>query len=148
MTGTKMGRPTKYHDGIPEMAEEYISSFVSEKRDPKFRVFEVVPSVTGLALFIGVSRETLYQWAKDEDKQEFSDTFNAVNMLQEVMSLNYGLAGKMSHHIVKLVLANHGYGERTVNDHTSTDGSMSPLSNVKVTVTEESIKQTLKELDI
>ena len=46
--------------------------------------------------------------------------------MQAVSLINSGLAGEFNSAITKLMMANHGYRERTETDHISSNGSMSP----------------------
>lgn len=61
---------------------------------------------------------------------------------QERQLLNGGLTGQFNAAITKLMLANHGYGERQTIDHTSSDNSMgqAPVFNIQPV-------RTLTELD-
>lgn len=112
-----IGRPTKYSDEIQAKADAYVDGGFAD-------VGDVVPSVAGLAVEIGLTRETLYQWQKE--KPRFSDTLARLRCLQERLSLNGGLKGDMNSTIVKLLLANHGYSDKLEQAHTSPDGSMTP----------------------
>ena len=60
------GRPTKYSSKILETANAYLKNFNTEYS-------HVVPSVAGLGKVLNLSRDTLYDWAKDEDKKEDDD---------------------------------------------------------------------------
>ena len=111
------GRPTKYSDEIQAKADAYVDGGFAE-------VGDVVPRLAGLAVEIGLTRETLYQWQKE--KPRFSDTLARLRWLQERLSLNGGLKGDMNSTIVKLLLANHGYSDKLEQAHTSPDGSMTP----------------------
>ena len=104
-----VGRPTKYNPELQAEADTYV-----------YRLEElghVVPSRAGLCCFLGISRETSYQWEKEH--RQFSDTLQAVDIMQEHLALNGGLAGGLNSTIVKLVLANHGYSDKQSIDHTS-----------------------------
>lgn len=110
------GAPTKYTPEIQKAADEYVNGGFVE-------VGDVVPSRAGLAIHLDLSRNTLGNW---ESHPKFLRTLEKVNFLQERISLNGGLSGNLNSTIVKLLLANHGYSDKQQNDHTSTDGSMSP----------------------
>jgi hypothetical protein len=60
---------------------------------------------------LGISRDTLYDWAKHDDKK-FSDILSECNAEQERTLLNMGLIGEYNSNIVKLVLGKHGYNEK------------------------------------
>jgi hypothetical protein len=102
------------------MAEKYLEEYKDNS--------ELIPSIAGLALYLGVSRSTVHLWATQEDKKEFSDTLEKIKARQEVLLLSGGLGGTMNSTITKLALANHGYSDKV--DHASTDGSMSPKDPV------------------
>lgn len=70
-----------------------------------------VPSVARLARLLGVARSTIHAWSNDEDKR-ISDTLEALNAEQEGALIDNGLTGVYNSNIVKLMLANHGYGEK------------------------------------
>ena len=110
----EVGRPSKYNDKMQEQADSYL-----------FRLEElghVVPSRAGLCCFLGISRSTSHEWEKIH--HSFSDTLANIEVMQEHLALNGGLAGNLNSTIVKLVLANHGYSDKV--DNVSSDGSMSP----------------------
>lgn len=111
------GAPTKYTKELQEAADEYVNGgFVACE--------DVVPSVAGLSVELGVSRSSLYLWGRQYPK--FSNTLDRLKSLQERITLSGGLRGDLNSTIVKLLLANHGYSDKQEVDHRSGDGSMSP----------------------
>jgi len=111
------GRPTDYNEEVQAKAYEYaIGGHES--------VGDAVPSIAGLACELGVNRSTLYEWKREY--RQFSDTLDLLMAVQERLSLSGGLRGDMNSTIVKLLLANHGYGDKVEQSHVSPDGSMSP----------------------
>jgi hypothetical protein len=92
----------------------------------------VIPSVAGLACYLGVSRSTIYEWR--DNFPDFSDTLQAIDAKQEHLALNGGMANKFNATIAKLVLANHGYSDRTQTDLTSSDGTMTPPQTVQFVI--------------
>ena len=112
------GRPTDYTPELVAKAWEYANGGWAERGD-------LVPSVAGLAALIGVSRVTCYDWAKDESK-EFSYILEKIGTEQERDLINGGLSGKFNAPITKMMLTKHGYSDKVENDHTSSDGSMTP----------------------
>ena len=112
------GRPSKYTPELLERAREYVAGY-NELGD-------LVPSVAGLAVEIGVTRETCHVWANDPEKDEFSNILKELAQKQERSLLNGGLAGAFNASITKMMLTKHGYSDRVENDHTSSDGSMKP----------------------
>lgn len=98
------GRPTKYNDEILVKAREYLDGF--EDRT------DAVPQIARLCIHLGIRRSTVYAWAKDDDKQEFSDIVEAVLCQQETILIDQGLNGGFNPNITKLLLAKHGYAEK------------------------------------
>jgi len=113
-----MARPTKYNEQILIDTKDYIENHADFD--------DLVPSVAGLAYRLKLDKTTIYDWAKHEEKKEFSNMLAQILTKQEKMLLTGGLSADMSGTIVKLMLSKHGYSDSTKNDHTSSDGSMSP----------------------
>ena len=89
---------------------------------------EAIPSHVGLAMFLGVTKSTIYEWAKHHEA--FSDTLEVISNCQEQKAVNHGIVGTFNPTITKLVLANHGYSDKQELAHTSPDGSMTPPSKI------------------
>lgn len=125
----KRGQPTKYSEATQKKANQYIKNCGNEywdyhktrgdKSDTFERKIEIrLPTVEGLAIYLGVHRDTLYEWAKHHPT--FSDTLGTISQLQKEMLLVGGLNGDYNPMIAKLVLAaNHNMTDRT--DVTSGD---------------------------
>jgi hypothetical protein len=113
-----MARPTKYDEQILIDTADYIENHADYD--------DLVPSVAGLAYYLKVGKSTIYDWSKEEDKEEFSDMLAQILVKQEKMLLSGGLSSAMSGTIVKLMLSKHGYSDSSKTDHTSSDGTMSP----------------------
>lgn len=106
----KVGRPSKYNEEILELAREYLKTFAKRK--------EVIPTLEGLALYIKISRETVYAW-RDEHK-EFSDIVGEILAAQAFGLINGGLRGELNPTITKLILSGkHGYVEKSEQDLTT-----------------------------
>jgi len=118
------GRPTKYNNSILADANDYLENFKDEG--------DVIPSVEGLSLKLNIARQTLYNWADDEDKKEFLDILENINTKQKKLLLNNGLTGEFNSNIAKLVLGKHGYSEK---------------QSISATVTEISHEEWLDSLD-
>jgi hypothetical protein len=112
------GRPTIYGDNILKMARGYLTSFKD--------MGDVVPSIAGLACVLGVTRETCRAWSNDPSKAEFSAILEELAQRQERELLNNGLAGNFNAPITKMMLTKHGYSDKVEQDHTSSDGTMTP----------------------
>lgn len=109
------GRPTEYRDDFISQIEKYLEEYKNKG--------EVIPTVAGVARWLGVSRSTVNLWATQEDKRNFSDMIEKVLAEQEIKVLNNGLTGEFKPQISTLILSKHGYVNKT--DLTSSDGSMS-----------------------
>lgn len=111
------GRPTKYKPEMCDMVDEYLK-VNSDSYDDKGRIKVLLPTIGGLALFLGVAESTLQEWEKQHN--EFSVSLRKLVKEQESRLLNKGLSNEYNPTIAKLVLsANHGYKERT--DQTTND---------------------------
>jgi len=104
-----VGRPTKYNQEMYDNAMYYIANFKTISIGNASNA--VVPTAAGLAIYLGVNKSTLYAWADEHD--EFSNTLDFLNDMQEYELTNNGLSGKFSGVITKLMLSNHGYSEKT-----------------------------------
>jgi len=113
-----MARPTDYTPDIVQKAKDYIYVPVAAHGDD-------IPTIAGLALYLQLSRETIYAWAKDPTKSEFSDIVSDILAAQENTLVQKGLKGDFNPTITKLMLSKHGYVER--QDITSADKPVAPL---------------------
>lgn len=98
------GRPSYYSDETVRKAKEYLTTYAE--------LGHAVPSVAGLSLFLERSRSTIYEWASDSEKQEFSDILDKINATQEEVALSKGLKGDYNANLVKLLLGKHGYSDK------------------------------------
>lgn len=105
-----MARPTHYSDEIVRRSKEYLDNYEAQG--------DVIPSVAGLAVFLGRSRTLLHDWAADDDKSEFKDILEQIGAKQEMVTLNNALAGNFNATIAKLLLGKHGYHEKVDNQLT------------------------------
>lgn len=118
------GRPTKYTPELLEAAWAYLDNY-EEAGD-------LVPTVVGLALSIGITKTTCYAWAKEEGKEEFSNLLTRVENMQERKLVFGGLSGEYNPAITKMMMTKHGYSDKIEQDHTSSDGSMTPKDPASV----------------
>ncbi len=100
----KRGRPTKYGDHILEGARDYLANFAKHG--------DVIPSIAGLSVALGIGRKTLYEWRNHEARADFSHILAQILVEQERTLLNKGLNGEFNSNIVKLALGKHGYSEK------------------------------------
>lgn len=129
------GRPSKLDAAFIQKAEEYLLGYEE--------LGDVIPSIAGLALFTRVRRATIHAWMAGElpdvderFKTQFSDIISELQEAQEQKLLNGGLSGAFNSTITKLVLSKHDYSDKV--DNVSSDGSMSPNNELKVTVSRSS----------
>lgn len=128
----KAGRPTIYGESLIKNALVYLE-LCDDEYETKYRplikdgiesgeeayiVKRVkLPSIEGLAYFLGVHRDTLYEWEKEYPI--FSDILNRLRSKQADELINKGLSGDYNPTIVKVLLTKHGYREgidQTTND--------------------------------
>ena len=110
------GRPTKYNDKILEKAEQYLSECVdtteqvvtgeSEKfTSYKEKIKVNLPTIEGLAVYLNIHRDTLYQWEKEHPA--FSDIIERLRGSQIKSLVNNGLSGDYNPTIAKVLLSKH-----------------------------------------
>ena len=109
-----MARPTKYNKEIIEKTKYYLEHYEDED--------DVIPSIAGLAVYLKIRRETLHEWAKDKDKEEFSNTLGEILSKQERVLANKGLKGDFNPTITKLMMANHGYSDKQQQEISGPNG--------------------------
>lgn len=102
------GRPSK----LTAEARQLIAGYYQECADT-----DTVPTAAQLAVNLDISKSTLYKWA--EDDKELSDTLAKIQTLQEATLTKGSLINKLNPTISKLMLANHGYREKSDTDITS-----------------------------
>lgn len=112
-----VGRPTLLTNELILKAREYLGT---DKHN------DGILTIEGLALELEVSRDTIYSWENGENKdgnqellQEFSDIVTRVRLQQSEKLIQKGLNGTYNPVITKLLLAKHGYIDRS--DVTSGD---------------------------
>ena len=118
------GRLTLYNDEIVQKARDYVVGYAE--------FGDLVPSIAGLACALGITRETCYAWARDENKAVFSDILGELMQRQERGLLNGGLGGDFNSSISKMMLTKHGYSDKVETDIKSSDGSMTPPTQILI----------------
>lgn len=102
------GRPTDYTPELIEKAREYLT------------VYDGLPNLAGLSLYIGVARSTVHKWRGE--KAEFSDICDELMAKQEQTLINNGLNGEFNPTITKLILTKHGYSDKVDSTHAGPEG--------------------------
>lgn len=117
------GRPIEYdYERLGPLIEEYINKCVDEveeyhktrgeKSDSYERLVRVkLPTIEGLALYLGIDKTTVYEWEKTYT--EFSHDVKRVRALQAERLINSGLSGDYNPMIAKVLLTKHGYNDKT-----------------------------------
>lgn len=115
------GRPPKYCPEILVKFRQYNEQAIDTK-DEDGKIEVNLPSIPGLAVFLGISKETVYDWARKFE--EFSELLGKMLARQEARLLNNGLGGKYNSNLAKFILsARHDYREKT--DVTTDDKAIS-----------------------
>ncbi len=99
---------SKYTAALQLKADKYIHVF--ESRD------EVIPTLEGLSIYIGISSESIQIWKKDtKNKPKFVKTCALIKKRQKMLLLSGGLKGEYSAVIAKLLLISaHGVQDKSV----------------------------------
>lgn len=104
------GRPPEYSKKMVEKAKEYL--------DGGYKPFgDVVPQIEGLSLYLGLHRDTIYDWIKDPAKAEFSDIIRKIQTAQARALINGGLNKRFSDRLTGRMLSKHGYSEKQEVEH-------------------------------
>lgn len=117
-----MARPTILTKELKEKARLYIKECEDEEEtfhktqgassNSFDRLVKVkLPTIEGLAFYLDVNRDTLYDWETKDD--EFSDILNTLREKQADMLINKGLSGDYNPTIAKVLLTKHGYRDGT-----------------------------------
>lgn len=113
-----MGRPTKYNDEVCEKAIDYILNHKTKYHDE-------IPMIDGLALELGVHRDTINDWSHKYD--DFSDIVKILHTKQGRVLANGALNGTLKERSATLCLSSqHGWVSKTQQDITSSDNAFTP----------------------
>jgi len=116
------GRPTDYSDQVVRDSWNYIQEFANDSiENQKLKVN--LPTIEGLALYLEISRSTLYLWQKEH--KEFSDIIEVLQQKQAQVLINNGLSGNYNPTIAKVLLTKHGYTDKQeIDQKTEHSGSV------------------------
>lgn len=132
------GRPSLYTPELLEKAYEYLEVWDAGGD-------QVIPSIAGLALHIGVCRDTCHAWVKDEEKEKFSDIYKEVMMKQEVTLANKGLTGAFNSTITKLMMTKHNYSDK--QELSGPEGAPIALSDLTDADLEARLRNAMDRVD-
>ena len=104
----KMGPPTKLTPEVRETIAQYLIDCTANNK---------VPTVARLEVILNISKKTLYNWS-DNDK-DILHTLEQLQSIQEATLVEGSLENRLNPTISKLMLANHGYREKSEQDITS-----------------------------
>lgn len=99
------GRPTKYNPQFIEEVDKYLKT--------TGKSFRHLPKIESFAIWLGINKDTLYEWAKKYPK--FSDALERIMRKQAEQLIDDGIYGgkDINATIIKLLLQNnHGMKER------------------------------------
>jgi hypothetical protein len=131
-------RPKERTEEVIDKAEEYVNGGYS--------VDELVPTIAGLALYIGKRRSTIYEWVKECSR--FSDIVAKVMEAQEKGLIKGGLAGDYNASIAKLMLTKHGYSDKQETEVSGPNGAPVSLALIDATqISTEALKEIMAAKD-
>lgn len=119
----ELGRPSGLTPEMIERARNYMMGDFKEMGN-------TVPSIAGLSCYLGIGRSTIYEWEKVS--KDFSDTLEGIKAKQEMMLIDGGLDQRFSGTISKLMLANHGYSDKSQTDITTNGESVNKPTTINL----------------
>ena len=125
------GRPTKCTTALLKKARRYLRNLPDG---------EVIHTLEGLSLYVGISRKVLHEWKNDPRKQEFRDICEELMSMQANELLNKGVSGEWNPTITKLILTKHDYSDKVENAHTGANGGPIQFSDMS----EEQLEHIIK----
>ena len=134
------GRPTKLNYQLISKAKTYIETCVDKPiwTDKGAIAYTEVnlPTKVGLALFLGINKDTIEEWCKPYEPEpdtlmvpeveehsicrtEFSVIVKEIQHEQEKRLISNGLGGLYKEKTTGMILSKHGYAEKTETDITT-----------------------------
>ena len=99
-------RPPKYTPELLLKAHEYIDDWKASEDEP-------VPLLCNLAVHVGITKTTLYEWKNKERYEEITDLCRQVMTKQEGILVAGGLSNRFNSTITKLAMTKHNYSDRS-----------------------------------
>ena len=99
------GRPTKYKPDVFKKIEQYMQMCGKEQM--------ALPSIEGLAVYLDISKDTIYEWGKKY--KEFSDAVKRIADKQKIQLMDDGMYGGKEINAamaIFLLKVNHGMQEK------------------------------------
>ena len=99
------GRPTKYKPDVFKKIEQYMQMCGKEQM--------ALPSIEGLAVYLDISKDTIYEWGKKY--KEFSDAVKRIADKQKIQLMDDGMYGGKEINAamaIFLLKVNHGMNEK------------------------------------
>lgn len=112
-----VGRPTKLTKALIDKADQHVDEDTIDRA--------LLPTIEGLAMKLGVSRDTLYAW--EGESERFSDILEKLRQAQAFKLIQLGLQGRYNPTIAKMMLSKHGYVEKSQTDLTSDGKAVGPV---------------------
>jgi hypothetical protein len=107
----RFGRPSKLTVELLQKARDYVEA------SDNMNANVLLPTKERLARTLGITRETLDQWKKENS--DFSDICKDLDMIQADKAMQNGLMGRYQPAITAIVLSRHGYVRMEQQDITS-----------------------------
>jgi len=138
------GRPTKYHDGFPQLLLDHFSvdpvitkveRFYYKNGDEKEKEIEVanqLPTIENFCRKHGISKQTLLDWTKAH--KEFLDAYTRAKEMQEDIWKQNGLKGLYNAQFAQFIGTNC-FGYKNKHDH-NVDIPSAPVVNINVVTPE------------
>ena len=107
-----VGRPSEYDPSYCDKVDEYLQNASRENMH--------LPKVESFAIYLGVTKKTLYNWSKEH--KEFLHALDKITTIQAERLIDDGIYGgkEVNATIVKLLLMNnHDMREKNDTDMTS-----------------------------
>lgn len=149
------GRPTSYSEDLLVRAREYLDICEDDEVQQtigmsakgtelfKNKIIVKIPTKGGLARYLKVSRDSLYEWSKEYPK--FSDIMEELGAKQEEALINKGLSGDYNPTIAKVLLTKHGYKDALDTDITTKGDKIeiNPINSEIAQKYEQELKKNL-----